>query len=94
MVKVAVVHTWTDDQAPKVMDFAKKIKEMAEAKKLPSGLDLQSIDVAKGKNHAVCFWEVDSLDHLMQVAGSLGPTWQIEAFEVNDFFVKKKGFFK
>jgi hypothetical protein len=30
---------------------------------------------------AVCRWEVDSLDHLMQVAGSMKPSWKLEAYE-------------
>ncbi|MGC8547168.1 MAG: hypothetical protein ACP5MU_05900 [Thermoplasmata archaeon] len=93
MTTVVVIHTWKDDQANQVMDFAKKVTDMAKAKKLPQGLELQTIDLAKGKNHAVCVWNVDSLDHLMQVAGSLGPTWEINAFEVNNFYTKKKGFF-
>jgi hypothetical protein len=40
---------------------------------------------------AVCHWEVDTLDHLMQVAGSLQPTWKIEAFVAKNMY--KKGLF-
>ncbi|MGC8562980.1 MAG: hypothetical protein ACP5NO_07310 [Thermoplasmata archaeon] len=88
MKTVVVIHTWKDSQANQVMEFAKKVTDMARANKLPQGLELQSIDLAKGKNNATCLWKVDSLEHLMQVASSLGPTWEINAFEVSNFYSK------
>jgi hypothetical protein len=50
---------------------------------LPPGLKLQEVFMAKGKNIAICRWNVDSLDHLLQVAGSMKPSWKIDAYEVN-----------
>jgi hypothetical protein len=42
--------------------------------------------LAKGKNLAVCKWEADSLDHLLQVASSMKPTWKVEAYEVSQAY--------
>ena len=91
MTHVIVVHSWEDAQKEKVMEFATKIISMAKEKKLPAGLKLISLDLAENKNMAVCHWEVDTLDHLMQVAGSLQPTWKIEAFAAKNMY--KKGLF-
>ncbi|MCL4420839.1 MAG: hypothetical protein M1477_04025 [Candidatus Thermoplasmatota archaeon] len=91
MTEIVVVHSWKDDQKDKVMDFANKVTSMAKEKKLPSGLKLLGIDLGQGKNMAVCKWEADSLNHLIEVAKSLGPTWDIQAFEVKNVY--KKGLF-
>ncbi|SMD30359.1 hypothetical protein [Picrophilus oshimae] len=91
MAEVIVVHTWNDDQKDKVMEFAKKVTDMAKSKKLPAGLKLLSMDLAENKNEAVCKWEVDSINHLLETAKTLGPTWNIDAFEVKETF--KKGLF-
>ena len=82
MADVVVVHSWNDDQKDKVMEFANKVTTMAKNKQLPKGLKLLGIDLGQGQNMAVCKWEADSLNHLMEVAKSLGPTWDIKAFEV------------
>lgn len=91
MVSVVVVHSWDDSQKEQVMAFANRVMTMAKEKKLPAGLKLISIDLGENKNMAVCHWEVDSLDHLMQVAGSLKPTWKIDAFVAKNVY--KKGLF-
>lgn len=90
MVHVIVVHNWDDSQKDKVLDFVKQVTDMAKNKKLPKELKLLSIDLAENKNMAVCNWEVDSVDHLMQVAGQLKPTWKIDAFTAKSVY--KKGF--
>ncbi len=91
MAEIMVVHTWTDDQKDKVMEFANKVTSMAKEKKLPSGLKLLEIELGQGKNMAVCKWDADSLNHLLEVAKSLNPTWDIQAFEVKNIY--KKGLF-
>jgi hypothetical protein len=91
MPEIVVVHSWKDEQKDKVMEFANKVTSMAKEKKLPAGLKLLGIDLAQGKNMAVCKWDADSLNHLMEVAQSLGPTWDIQAFEAKTIY--KKGLF-
>lgn len=91
MADVVVVHSWTDDQKDKVMEFANKVTTMAKNKQLPKGLKLLGIDLGQGQNMAVCKWEADSLNHLMEVAKTLGPTWDIKAFEVKPAY--KHGLF-
>jgi|ACXK01.1.fsa_nt_gi hypothetical protein len=91
MADVVVVHSWNDDQKDKVMEFANKVTTMAKNKQLPKGLKLLGIDLGQGQNMAVCKWEADSLNHLMEVAKSLGPTWDIKAFEVKPAY--KHGLF-
>ncbi|MGC9076088.1 MAG: hypothetical protein ACP5HT_02440 [Conexivisphaera sp.] len=81
MTTVIVVHTWSDSQKPAFDKFAGDLLGMAKGGKLPKGLQLKEVFLAKGKNMAVCRWEVDSLDHLMQVAGSMKPSWKLEAYE-------------
>ncbi len=88
MVHVIVVHSWEDSQKDKVMDFAKQVTDMAKNKKLPKELKLLSIDLAENKNMAVCNWDVDSVDHLMQVAGQLKPSWKIDAFTAKSVYKK------
>jgi hypothetical protein len=83
MTDVIVVHSWNDSQKAAFDKFAGDLLAMAKGGKLPPGLKLQEVFVAKGKNIAVCRWNVDSLDHLLQVAGSMKPSWKIDAYEVN-----------
>ena len=47
--------------------------------------------MADKENEAVCKWDVDTLDHLMETAKSMKPTWDIQATEVTQKF--KKGLF-
>jgi hypothetical protein len=91
MVEVVVIHKWKDEQKDDVMGFASKVMEMAKDKKLPAGLKLNELYLAEKKNEAVCRWTVDSLDHLMETAKSFKPTWEIDAFEVDQKY--KKGLF-
>jgi hypothetical protein len=91
MVKVIVVHKWKDDQKDAVMKFATTVMDMAKSKKLPSGLKLEELYMADKENEAVCKWDADSLDHLMQTAKSLNPTWDVQATEVSQKY--KKGMF-
>ena len=64
------------------MKFATTITDLAKNKKLPEGLKLLEIHMAKNANMAVCKWEADSLQHLLNVASTLKPEWQITAIEV------------
>ncbi len=91
MVDVIVIHKWKDEEKEAVMGFASKIMDMAKTKKLPAGLKLNELLLAEKQNEAVCKWTVDSLDHLMETAKSFKPTWEINAFEVNQKY--KKGLF-
>ncbi len=86
MTSVVVVHQWKDEQKDRVMKFANTITSMAKNKSLPPGLNLVEIHLAKNANIAVCKWEVDSLQHLMSVASSLKPDWQISAYEVSKIY--------
>jgi hypothetical protein len=86
MVSIIVVHQWKDEQKDKVMTFASTITNLAKQKKLPQGLNLIEIHLAKNANVAVCKWEADSLQHLLSVASSLKPEWQISAYEVNKIY--------
>ncbi|WP_337860750.1 hypothetical protein [Ferroplasma sp.] len=91
MVEVIVIHKWKDDQKDAVMKFATTVMDMAKTKKLPAGLKLEELFLGEKENSAVCKWNVDSLDHLMETAKSLKPTWDIQAMEVDQKF--KKGLF-
>nr|CCC55632.1 conserved hypothetical protein [uncultured archaeon] len=86
MVSVIVVHTWDDSQRRAFDKFANDLLGLAKGGKLPQGLQLKEVFLAKGKNLAVCRWEADSLDHLLQVASSMKPTWKIEAYEVSQAY--------
>jgi len=88
MVNIVVIHTWEDAQKEKVFEFANRVVTMAKEKKLPRTVKLISIDLAENKNVAVCHWEAESLDQLMQLASQLGPTWKIDAFTVKNFYKK------
>ncbi len=91
MANIIVIHTWEDKQKEKVFEFANRVTTMAKEKKLPKTVKLLSIDLAENKNMAVCQWEAESLEQLMQLASQLGPTWKIDAFTVKSFY--KKGLF-
>ena len=91
MTEVIVVHKWKDEQKDQVMKFATTIMDMAKSKKLPAGLKLEELYMADKENEAVCKWDVDTLDHLMETAKSMKPTWDIQAIEVDQKF--KKGLF-
>ncbi|AGO60381.1 hypothetical protein ACLIKE_01200 [Ferroplasma acidiphilum] len=91
MTEVIVVHKWKDEQKDQVMKFATTIMDMAKSKKLPAGLKLEELFLADKENQAVCRWDVDTLDHLMETAKSMKPTWDIQATEVTQKF--KKGLF-
>ena len=91
MTEVIVVHKWKDEQKDQVMKFATTIMDMAKSKKLPAGLKLEEIYFSNKENQAICKWDVDTLDHLMETAKSMNPTWDIQASEVTQKF--KKGLF-
>ncbi len=77
-----VVHQWRPEQRDRVMQFASTLIDMARNNRLPAGLKLLEIHLARNASAAVCKWEVDSLEHLLSVASSLKPEWQISAYEV------------
>jgi hypothetical protein len=91
MTQVIVIHKWKDEQKADVMKFATTIMDMAKSKKLPAGLKLEELFLGQKENEAVCKWDVDTLDHLMETAKSMKPTWDIQAIEVDQKF--KKGLF-
>ena len=91
MTEVIVIHKWKDEQKNDVMKFATTIMDMAKSKKLPAGLKLEELFLRQKENEAVCRWDVDTLDHLMETAKSMKPTWDIQAIEVDQKF--KKGLF-
>jgi hypothetical protein len=91
MAEVIVIHKWKDDQKDAAMKFATTVMDMAKSKTLPAGLKLKELFLADKENQAVCKWDVDSLDHLMETAKSLKPTWDIQAIEVSQKY--KKGLF-
>ena len=49
------------------------------------------IYMGEKENEAVCKWNVDTLDHLLETAKSFKPTWDMQAIEVNQKY--KKGIF-
>ncbi len=86
MTTVIVLHKWSDAQRSEFDGFAKSILGLAKEGKLPKGLQLKEVLLAKGRNVAICKWEVDSLEHLMQVASSMKPSWNVEAYEVTSAY--------
>ena len=58
---------------------------------MPAGLKLEELYMGEKENEAVCKWNVDTLDHLLETAKSFKPTWDIQAIEVNQKY--KKGIF-
>ncbi len=79
---VIVIHQWKPEQKDKVMKFASTIMDLAKNKKLPEGLKLVEVYMAKNANTAVCKWSVDYLQHLLDTASTLKPEWQITVLEV------------
>ena len=91
MTEVIMVHKWKDDQKDAVMKFTTTVMDMAKSKKLPAGLKLEELYMGEKENEAVCKWNVDTLDHLLETAKSFKPTWDMQAIEVNQKY--KKGIF-
>ena len=86
MVNIIVIHQWKNEQKDKAMKFVNTIVEMAKSKKLPSELNLIEVSLAQNANVAVCRWEADSLQHLISVASTLKPDWQVSAYEINRIY--------
>lgn len=82
MPKVVVLHEWTDQQSQAFNSFLNTLMSLKSAGSIPKGLELKEVHVVKGKNMALCVWEVDSLDHLLSVASTLKPSWKITPLEV------------
>jgi hypothetical protein len=62
MVDVIVIHGWNDSQKAAFDKFAGDVMAMAKGGKLPPGLKLEEVFLAKGKNVAICRWSVDKMN--------------------------------
>lgn len=82
MPKAVVVHEWTDQQSQAFNSFLNTVLGLRSTGSIPKGLELKEVYLAKGKNMAICIWDVDSLDHLVSVASMLKPSWKATPMEV------------
>jgi len=77
-MKVLVIHEWENDQKDTVNKFFNQIVSMAKEKKLPKGMKLEKVSVSQDANTAVCEWDVENMDMLMQAAKQFNVTWKVK----------------
>ncbi|MGC9119588.1 MAG: hypothetical protein ACP5I3_11475, partial [Thermoproteus sp.] len=77
-MKVMVIHEWREDQKDVVNNFFKQLAEMAKGRKLPKGMKLERVGISQDARVAVCEWDVESLDMLMQAAKQFNISWTIK----------------
>ncbi|BFI73586.1 hypothetical protein YN1_5730 [Nanoarchaeota archaeon] len=92
MVEVFVVHMPSQEKLEKAKETLNKVVEMAKNKKLPQGLKLKEMYFDDKNNVAVCKWEVDDPNKLMDAAKQLGVDWDIKVL-VDPKELYKKGLF-
>ncbi|MBB5254310.1 hypothetical protein [Sulfurisphaera ohwakuensis] len=76
-MKVIVIHQWEDNQKDAVNNFFTQLIDMTKQKKLPKGMKLEKISIANDSKIAICEWDVDNLDLLMQAAKQFNISWKI-----------------
>ncbi|ARM77058.1 hypothetical protein [Acidianus manzaensis] len=76
-MKVLVVHQWEDNQKDDAMKLINQVVSMAKEKKLPKGMKLDKVSVSEEAKTAVCEWDVDSMDTLMNTAKQFNITWKV-----------------
>ncbi|ACR41406.1 hypothetical protein [Saccharolobus islandicus] len=76
-MKIVVVHQWEDSQKDAVNNFFNQLVSMAKGKKLPKGMKLESVRISQDAKTAICEWDVDNMDLLMQAAKQFNITWKI-----------------
>ncbi|ACP35007.1 conserved hypothetical protein [Sulfolobus islandicus L.S.2.15] len=79
-MKVIVVHEWEDSQKDAVNNFFNQLVNMARSKKLPKGMKLEKISISQESKTAICEWDVDNMDLLVQAAKQFNITWKIKPF--------------
>ncbi|QGR19846.1 hypothetical protein [Stygiolobus azoricus] len=78
-MKVVVIHEWDDNQKDAVTNFFNQLVNMAKDKKLPKGMKLEKVEISHENKTAICEWDVDSMDMLMQAAKQFNINWRIKA---------------
>lgn len=80
IMKVVVVHEWDDSQKDTVANFFNQLVSMAKDKKLPKGMKLEKVEISHENKTAICEWDVDSIDMLMQAAKQFNINWKVKVF--------------
>jgi len=88
-MKVFVVHQWEDSQKDTVMNFFNQLTSMAKEKKLPKGMKLERVDISEDAKTAVCQWDVENMDQLMQAAQQFKISWKITPFTPKTLYEHK-----
>lgn len=88
-MKVVVVHQWEDSQKDAVMNFFNQLTSMAKQKKLPKGMKLERVDISEDAKTAVCQWDVENMDQLMQAAQQFKISWKITPFTPKTLYEHK-----
>jgi hypothetical protein len=68
---------WEENQKDAASKFFQQLASMAKEKKLPKGLKLERVTVDENARCAVCEWDVDDPDKLMEVARQFDITWKV-----------------
>ena len=88
-MKVVVVHQWEDSQKDAAMNLFNQIISMAKEKKLPKGMKLERVDISEEAKIAVCQWDVESMDQLMQAAKQFNISWKVTPFTPKTLYEHK-----
>ncbi|BBL45380.1 hypothetical protein MJ1_0209 [Nanobdella aerobiophila] len=92
MVEVLVIHMPSQDKLDKAKDTLSKVSEMAKNKKLPDGLKLKEMYFDEKNNIAVCKWEAEDPQKLLDTAKQLNVDWDIKVLVGPKELYKKKLF--
>ncbi len=91
-MKVMVVHEWDETQKDAVNNFFNQLVNMARGKKLPKGMKLERVSISQDAKTAICEWDVENLDMLIQAAKQFNVTWKIKPL-VPQILYEHKGLF-
>ncbi|MCL4343291.1 MAG: hypothetical protein M1267_05535 [Candidatus Thermoplasmatota archaeon] len=73
MVNAIVEHEWKERDQEKVLNVVNSIVDMAKNGKLPSGFELNSINVISNERRAICSWSCPSVDQLNGLLSKVNP---------------------
>ncbi|WP_338598571.1 hypothetical protein V6M85_07885 [Sulfolobus tengchongensis] len=91
-MKVTVIHQWEDNQKDMVSNFFNQLVSMAKNKKLPKGMKLEKVSISHESKTAICEWDVNNLDLLIQAAKQFNITWKITPIQLQTLYEHKSFF--
>ncbi|MGC9133042.1 MAG: hypothetical protein ACP5GJ_01385 [Nanopusillaceae archaeon] len=90
MAEVYIIHLPSKEKLDKAKETLNKVIEMAKNKKLPEGLNLKELYFDEQNGIALCKWEVEDINKLIDAAKQLGVDWDIKILS-NPKRLYKKG---